>query len=200
MTLIYFVRHGESHANRLHVFSNREAPHGLTDIGRAQVAELAERLADVRFGAFYSSPLLRARQSADIVAERLGLEYVVTSALAEYDVGILEGRSDQDSWDRYAELHATWISGGNLDARHEGGESYRDVCQRFAPLLHELRSTPSHGPVLLMGHGGTFNCVLSHFCVNVDPTFAFRRGIGHTEVVITELSEARLICLTWGSQ
>ena len=144
--------------------------------------------------------MLRARQSADILAQRLGVEYVVTHALTEYDVGILEGRSDQRSWDRYAELHQTWITCGDVDAKHEGGESYREVCERFAPLLDELRSSPPNGPVLLMGHGGTFYCVLSHFCTNVDPAFAFRRGLHHTEVVITKLSEARLICLAWGSR
>ena len=92
MTLLYFVRHGESEANVLHVFSNRELVHGLTDTGRAQVQALADQLAGVRFDAFYTSPILRARQSAQIVSDRLGLPFEVTPALAEYDVGILEGR------------------------------------------------------------------------------------------------------------
>ena len=181
VTLLYFVRHGESEANVLHVFSNRELVHGLTDTGRAQVQALADQLAGVRFDAFYTSPILRARQSAQIVSDRLGLPFEVTPALAEYDVGILEGRSDEASWRQYDELHTAWVRDGAFDARHPGGESFNDVCA-----------------VLLLGHGGTFYCVLSRLCSNIEPDLAFRRGIHHTEIVVVDLQPDGLTCLSWG--
>src|SRR3712207_7985054 len=50
--------------------SNRDVPHALTERGRAQVEALAEKLQGIQFGAFYCSPILRARQSANILAAR----------------------------------------------------------------------------------------------------------------------------------
>src|SRR3712207_9226296 len=81
--------------------SNRDVPHALTERGRAQVAALAEKLQGIQLGAFYCSPILRARQSADILAARLGIDYQLTPALLEYDMGVLEGRSDDEGWRRY---------------------------------------------------------------------------------------------------
>jgi broad specificity phosphatase PhoE len=197
VTRLYCVRHGESEANRLRVFSNRELAHGLTDVGRAQVHALADRLSGVAFDAFYASPILRARESAEILSTRLAIAFEVTAALAEYDVGELEGRSDEHSWHRYDELHSAWVRDGALDARHPGGESYNDVCARFGSLVARLRQLPPSASVLLVGHGGTFYCALSHFCTNVSPSFAFTRGIGHADVVIVDLAPEAMTCVSW---
>ena len=87
--LVYFVRHGESEANVLNVFSNRGTKHPLTSRGREQVEMLAGKLADVNFGAFYSSPVWRATESAEILSRRLGISYEVTEALREYSAWVL---------------------------------------------------------------------------------------------------------------
>jgi probable phosphoglycerate mutase len=126
---LYFVRHGESEANVRQVFSNsdRDTAFGLTDVGQAQVEGLAGRLAGIPFAAFYCSPVLRARQSADIVSARLGIDYVVTPAIAEYDVGELEGKSDAASWQRYYAVRQAWFRDKEWTARIEGGESFEDI-------------------------------------------------------------------------
>jgi broad specificity phosphatase PhoE len=196
LTRLYFVRHGESEANLLRVFSNRDAPHNLTELGKTQVHALADKLRDIPFVASYSSPILRARQSAAILSECLGLRFETTEALREYDVGIFEGRSDDASWRQYAALHAAWID-GDVEACIEGGESYTQICARFEPLLDRIRAH-AEGNVLLLGHGGTFCCVLSNLCSNRDAGFVFGRGLGHTEVVVAELTPDGLTCLTWG--
>ncbi|MDQ6672033.1 MAG: histidine phosphatase family protein [Chloroflexota bacterium] len=196
---LYFVRHGESHANREHVFSNRDLPHGLTQTGRAQVERLAEQLIGVSFTGFYVSPVLRARQSASILAARLGLAYTTTAALAEFDMGVLEGRSDAASWRRYEALLDTWLRKGERQTRIEGGESFDDIRARFVPLIDGLMSAPQRGPALLLGHGGTFICMLPLVLSNVSADFARERSIEHTEVVIAEMRAARLTCLAWGA-
>ena len=66
---LYFIRHGESEANVLHEISNRGAKHGLTEKGRAQVAALAQKLGAIPFVKLYSSPLLRAIQTAEILSQ-----------------------------------------------------------------------------------------------------------------------------------
>ena len=200
MTLLYCVRHGESEVNLLHEFSNRGLKHGLTDLGRTQVHRLADKLQGIPFHAAFSSPLLRARQSAEILSERLRIPFEITPALTEYDVGILEGKTDDASWLRYADLHTAWVGDRAFDARHDGGESYNDVCARFSPLLERIRAEMPANPVLLLGHGGTFYCVLSRLCSNVELSYPFQRGIRHTHVVIVDLQAESVTCLRWGDE
>ncbi len=196
---LYFVRHGESEANVLQVFSNNEVSHGLTALGRAQISALAETLADVPFAAFYSSPVLRARQSADILSARLGLEYSTTSALTEYNVGELEGRSDAASWQRQAALHDAWFRAQDWGARLPGGgESFDDIRARFVPLIESLQADPPPGPVVLLGHGGTFRCMLPVILSNVTFDWATEHGMANAGVVIAEQRPEGLVCVQWG--
>lgn len=81
---LYFARHGESEANRLRVISNRGNQFGLTPQGRRQAALLAQSLKAVPVMAIYSSPLLRAVETADILARELHQSVQVTEALREY--------------------------------------------------------------------------------------------------------------------
>jgi broad specificity phosphatase PhoE len=159
---------------------------------------LAERLRGIRFAAFYASPVLRARQSAEILSARLGLAYTTTAALAEFDMGVLEGQSDPASWRCHDALLDAWLRKRQYRARIKGGESLEDVRARFIPLIDGLRSTPPAGPALLLGHGGTFICMLPEVLSNVSVQFACERGLGHTEAVIAEVRADRLICLSWG--
>jgi broad specificity phosphatase PhoE len=200
MLQLYFVRHGESDANVLQTFSNRQLPHGLTGVGRAQVEDLAQRLAGVPFARFYCSPILRAQQSAEILSARLGIDYVTTSALAEYDVGELEGKSDAESWRRYFVLRDAWFRDRDYAARIEGGESFDDIRARFVPLIEEIRESPPSGPVLLLGHGGTFHCMLPLIVLNITFDLVVEHGMGHTSVAIVEERPEGLVCVQWKDQ
>jgi broad specificity phosphatase PhoE len=65
---VYFVRHGQSEANVIHVFSNTGVKHPLTVAGIEQAKALANRLSPEKISAVFSSPLLRATQTAEIKA------------------------------------------------------------------------------------------------------------------------------------
>ena len=71
---LFFVRHGESEANLLRVFSNRELPHGLTEHGRQQIAHLAQRLRKQSITMIFCSPVLPAVQSAELLSQQHGGE------------------------------------------------------------------------------------------------------------------------------
>ena len=88
----------QSQANLRHEFSNQGLKHPLTLEGRQQAAALADALQTQSVTYIYSSPVLRALETAIILAGRLGVEYEVAEALREYDVGLLEGRSDDEAW------------------------------------------------------------------------------------------------------
>lgn len=197
----YFVRHGESEANLLHEFSNRGVKHPLTATGREQALALAQTLKGIAVTRIFASPILRAVQTAEIVAGELGLSYDVTDALREYDVGMLEGRSDAVSWQRYWEINDAWLVRHEWDARIEQGESFLDIRQRFVPFIEQLvrdGATSSASDIVLVGHGGVYRCMLPLVLRNIDFSFVLEHGMGHTDVVVAELTAVGLTCLTWG--
>jgi len=194
---LYFVRHGESEANLQHVISNYASPFGLTERGRQQVQVLADRLKDTPIATMYSSPVLRAMDTADILYQALGLPYRVTEALREYNCGILEGQSDEESWRLHRQYYEDWTLRHDYLSKPEGGENFMDIQKRFLPFIESLkRDEDEH--ILLVGHGGLFHLMLPLVLTNIDNDFVNEHGIGHTECVIAELHTNGFVCLQWG--
>jgi broad specificity phosphatase PhoE len=197
---LYFVRHGESEANTRRVISNRESPFGLTDLGKKQANILAGSLKDIPITTIFCSPVLRARETADILSQVFGQPYQVTEALREYDCGVLEEQSDDASWGLHREIYEDWTLHHNYQRRPEGGECFLDIQDRFVPfikaLTHEELNTNHH--VLLIGHGGLFQLMLPLVLTNVDDAFVRSHGIDHTDCIIAEQHSSRLVCLQWG--
>jgi len=81
--VIWWVRHGQSTWNALDRLQGHELGPPLTDLGRAQAETAAEALARRPVDQVLSSPAVRARQTAEIVAARLGLEVVIEPLLLE---------------------------------------------------------------------------------------------------------------------
>ena len=89
---LYFARHGESEWNAAKIIQGgSEAPNGLTDKGKAQALELAQKAKSKGLKKIISSNLDRARETAEIVAQELGLEVEIWPELHEYRLGDLEG-------------------------------------------------------------------------------------------------------------
>src|SRR5687768_11351903 len=180
---LYFVRHGESEANTRRVISNRESLFGLTDLGKSQANILAGRLKDIPVTAIFASPVLRARETADILSQAFGQPYQVTEALREYDCGVLEEQSDDVSWRLHREIAEDWTLHHNYLLKPEGGECFLDIQIRFLPFIEALTGD---GPqrnqhILLVGHGGLFQLMLPLVLSNIDDAFVSSHGIDHTD-------------------
>ncbi|HWH04956.1 MAG TPA: histidine phosphatase family protein, partial [Gaiellaceae bacterium] len=108
MTTIVLARHGETDWNREQRFQGH-ADRPLNELGREQARELAERLRNDRIDAVYSSPLVRALETAETVAAALGLPVETREALREVDVGSWEGLSRDEIEERHPEDFARWV-------------------------------------------------------------------------------------------
>jgi broad specificity phosphatase PhoE len=198
---IYYVRHGESEANLLHVFSNNAYQHPLTERGRSQAADLAGRLRGIPFVRLYCSPVLRAHQTAEILGQVLGLAPEVTEALHEFNVGIYEGRSDAAGWEALPAVMHAWRA-GDWGARMEGGESYLDIKARFVPfidrLVSEYRNLPD-AKVLLVSHGG-LSRALPLVCRNLDLGWVADQPTDYATPIVAELRPEGLVCIEWCGQ
>jgi broad specificity phosphatase PhoE len=197
---LYFSRHGESEANVQQIYSNGLGVHGLTEVGRQQAAELAEHLRGIPFAALYCSPVLRAVETAAIVAQELGLTYQIEDGLREYDVGVLEGRTYDQETDRiYWEVTRQWMVEMNWEARIEGGESCNDIAARFMPFIRRLEDQYAQADVnvLLISHGGTLRCMLPLLLSNVDHAYALTASFGYASCIVAERRDGEWICLRW---
>lgn len=202
MTKYLFVRHGESEANLLHEFSNRGWKHGLTDLGIKQANSLVMRLQDHSIRAIYTSPLLRAWQTAEIVGRAVNIVPQIANELIEFDTGALEGKSDQDSWNLYSEITNDWFIRKKYSRRFDGGDSFESILARFLPFFELIRQRHSHSDqaVLFVGHGGTFLCTLPIVFEQIEVNFALQHRLGHTDIVVAEEFEGKLSCLVWGGE
>jgi len=196
---LYFVRHGQSEANVLKVISNRGLMHPLTELGRAQAAQLAQSLADVDFARIYASPILRARQTAEIVSTALHVPVDYVDGLREPDCGIMEGRSDEVAWAEHHRVTEAWLNAHDYDARIEGGESLNDVRARFALWLDRVVAEYAFtaDSILAITHGMLIYTMLSVTLVNAKTVFAESSPIPNTGTVIVERQPMGWVCVEW---
>ena len=194
---LYFVRHGESIANTQHIISNRDLPHPLTERGVQQAFALAQKLQSIPVAKIFSSPILRATQTAEILSQTWGVPYETTEALREFCCGILEGESSEIHRDDYARLFLDWRA-GKWNSRFEGGESLLDVQARFVPLIAQItRDYRECDNIVLVSHGGTLLSVLPIVLRNIDHAFTFTQPLGNSAIVIAESTPDGLICRSW---
>jgi Fructose-2,6-bisphosphatase len=198
---LYFVRHGESEANIQRVISNRKSRFELTLHGRGQANALAQNLKDIPITVIYSSPVLRATETAEILSQAFHLSYQVTEALREYDCGILEEKSDEVSWKLHGEIAEDWTVNHNYLRKPEGGENFLDIKKRFMPFIERFTRNylNSQNHILLVSHGGLLQLMLPEILTNIDHHFVRSHGIGHTQCIIAELLHDELVCKLWGN-
>ncbi len=150
MTEILLVRHAETDWNvQRRVQGHSDTP--LNETGRDQARALADELAGEEIEAVYSSDLLRAHETARIVADRLGLDVVASRDLRERDFGTWEGLTDEEIFARYPEAHnGSW---GDAETREE-------MTRRVLEALERIAEAHPEGRVLVVSHGGPVRAVL----------------------------------------
>jgi len=152
---VLLVRHGETDDNVADRFQGRiDTP--LNDRGREQSRVLAAQLRGSGLRALYASPLSRARETAAIIGERIGLEAIYDERLMEADSGDWSGRLYAEVIAGDAAAFAAWQTGAR-GFRFPGGESLAEHRLRVAEAIAAVRRGPL--PALVVCHGGTIRAV-----------------------------------------
>lgn len=149
-TRLLVLRHGQSEWNAVHRWQGH-ADIALDEVGIAQASRAAELLG--AFDAIWASDLQRARHTAEIIAESIGVGPVqLDPRLRETHVGPWEGLTQ-------AEVEARWP--GFLAARRRppGFEPYDDAAARMAAALADIAVAHPGGDVLVVSHGGTIRAL-----------------------------------------
>lgn len=155
---VLLARHGQTDDNvePLRFQGWRDTP--LNATGRRQAAELAERTAGEGIVCLWSSDLMRARETAEIVGERIGLEPRLDPRLREASRGDWEGRLFDDVAREEPEAYAHWRNEPQ-DWRFPGGESLREQQERVSACIEDIRAA-GELPALAVGHGGSIRVML----------------------------------------
>ena len=171
MTVVYWARHGENAANVSRRFSYRIFDGDLTGRGVRQAEQLAAALqaSGHSFGLLVSSPLRRARQTAQIVSAGLGLPvWAELEDLREVNVGDLDGRSDGAAWQAYDTVLASWRS-GQLADRFPGGESGHELAARIGRALRVIAQQAGSDDAIVIAHGASLRAAIPSLTGQPDP-------------------------------
>jgi len=193
---LVLARHAQTTANAEGILDTRLPGYPLTGEGHHQAAELAERLAGEPVVAVYASRALRARQTARPVAARHGLAAQVLTGVHEVCIGDLEGCQAPDAHQRLHELYHTWHD-GDLDQARPGGESAKQVLDRYLADVAAIRSAHRGGTAVLVSHGAATRLAVVALAANVDGAFAAVRLLSNTATVLLQADGTGWRCLRW---
>jgi broad specificity phosphatase PhoE len=153
VTTLLLARHGETDWNRDGRFQGHADP-PLNERGRRQAHALAELLADEPIDAIYSSDLLRAQETAQIVATLRGLDVVVDPQLRERDVGEWSGLTRAEIDERFPNQIQAWREG-----RVVVGETREALTERVLAAARRISAAHPDGVVLVVSHGGALRMI-----------------------------------------
>ncbi len=149
--ILFCVRHGESTYNaEQRIQGQSEAP--LSPLGRLQSEAVASVLARMPVDAVYSSPLLRAMETAQPIARVLGLEVRTDDRLKEIHAGIFQGHLWKDIQRLHPAEAASWFA-QEADFVIPSGESRRQLMSRGQEVIQTIAAA-GHGLAVVVSHGG----------------------------------------------
>jgi glucosyl-3-phosphoglycerate phosphatase len=154
---LYCVRHGETVYNLAGRIQG-QLDSELSPLGRSQCEAVAEVLGGMPCDAVISSPLTRARESAQRIADILKLEVRIEPRLMEINAGIFQGHCWHEIDEQFPSEAARWRS-QDPDFRIPGGESRRDVMVRSRAAFSAIREA-SYRCAIVVAHGGSISAAL----------------------------------------
>ncbi len=157
MIKIYLIRHGRQNSP----LCNVDVP--LDDAGFRQAALVADRLKLYNIEALYSSNLIRARQTAEVISRELNLDNYIEGALEEISFGELTGLSDVDIKSRYGDFLEERAK-ATSDIPYPGGESGQDVYNRVFPVIERIiedARDKNIQNIAIVTHGGVIRTMVA---------------------------------------
>ncbi|MBO7727368.1 MAG: histidine phosphatase family protein [Oscillospiraceae bacterium] len=174
--MIYIIRHGQTELNNKKALQGR-SDHPLNDTGIAQAQEAAAMLQGIKFDAVYSSPLIRAIQTAKILAPEL--EPIIDERLIEMDYGPYEGMDLQN----LAPEVITFFSDFIHNPAPDGMEQLGSVVDRAGLFIQEHGRTS--GNILISTHAIAMKGILEYLTPESRGGY-WNKYVGNCEVYITE--------------
>jgi len=160
---LYLVRHAETENNRARPrrLQGRRTDPGLSEDGHRQARETAEAFARRPLDGVFSSPLLRARQTAEAIARPHGLAIELVEDLIEVDVGLWEGRAWDEIERTDPEAYRLFMADASVHP-YRGGENLSTVQARVVPAIERLMCENLGRRIAAVAHNCVNRTYLAH--------------------------------------
>ena len=179
MGKLILIRHGQTEMNAKNLYFGKLNP-PLNELGIEQAYTAKEKLSNIAYDCIYSSPLERARETAEI-CNYLNKEIIYDSRLEEINFGAFEGLTFKEISKRYPnevkEMEKNWKSFNYIT-----GESLEELFQRAISFLETLDYTKNN---LIISHWGIINCIVSYFISGTLDTY-WKFKVSNCSVVVLE--------------
>ena len=160
MTRLFLIRHGRSTWNAVKRIQGHADP-PLDRVGREQASRLAERLRGEEITMFYASPLLRARETADIIGEALDVPVAPDERLKEHGVGDITGLTWEQIGEQYPDVAQRWAEDPE-NLKIPGAEESALFRVRVVAAFDDIVARHAEETAGVVTHGGTLGTFLNH--------------------------------------
>jgi broad specificity phosphatase PhoE len=164
MTKVYFIRHGETDANRDRIIQGT-MDYKLSEEGEKQIAQLGKRFAKVHIDKIYSSPLSRTVKTALAVMNGRNIELVKDEGFIEFDFGLCQGLSHSEIAARFPEVYESFNNCFYKTQAPEG-ESYADLYERGWAATQRVVAENKDKTIVVTSHGGTIRAIILRILYN----------------------------------
>jgi len=179
---IIFLRHGQAKNNTERILAGRTEGVPLTDTGIKQSEYAAELLEHMNISAIYSSPIERAKHTAEIVGKHSSLDVTIDDRLNELDMGKFTGMPYDEIFNSHGNVFMKFYN-GELEIAHNGVETFTQVKKRILEIVdHVIEKHPDEN-VLLVTHMDPIKAMLSTI-VDLSPINLFELIIANASLNI----------------
>jgi probable phosphoglycerate mutase len=179
---IIFLRHGQAKNNIERILTGRTPGVPLTEKGIDQAEKAAKFLEHMNVSAIYSSPIERARHTAEIVGKHNSLDVTIDDRLIELDMGKFTGVPYDEIFTSHGNVFMKFYN-GELEIAHNGVETFSEVKKRVLGIVdHVIENHPDQN-VVLVTHMDPIKAMLSTV-VDLTPTNLFELIIANASLNI----------------
>jgi len=179
---IIFLRHGQAKNNIERILTGRTPGVPLTEEGINQAEKAAKFLEHMNISAIYSSPIERARHTAEIVGKHNSLDVIIDDRLIELDMGKFTGVPYDEIFTSHGNVFMKFYN-GELEIAHNGVETFSEVKKRVLGIVdHVIENHPDEN-VVLVTHMDPIKAMLSTV-VDLTPTNLFELIIANASLNI----------------
>ncbi len=157
---IIFLRHGQAENNTNRVLAGRRPGVPLTLTGLEQSEKIAKFLKPFNISTIYSSPIERAKKTAEIVSEHNSLEIKTDERLIELDMGKFTGMPYDEIFEKHGNVFLKFYE-GDLEIAHNGVETFVELKKRILDMVDFVIREHNDENVLLVTHMDPIKALIS---------------------------------------
>jgi len=191
-TMIILVRHGECEGNIKGMFRGR-TDFPLNERGLVQAQDLAQELKNFPLKYIYTSPLSRARQTAEAIGKECGIEVKVEEQFNNIQLGSWEGRFKNEIAKLYPKEWELWVNNPE-ELRVENMETLYDVQKRTKACLDSLASQHNGEVLTVVSHRAVLKPLIAA-CLNIASPYFWKIHLDTASYSILSYKEGRGYCL-----